>query len=265
MSPTAESRQFKRVGIESVILPFMGSRVSDFQPFQYLLRDMSKGGVGLGIPRWLSSRERLNLGDEINLHVPFSMDGAILAIGEVVREFWDKENEEQVIGIRLTRSSPDTYGVFFEASSRDISFDLGQDGLEGMLTRVIKDSVLLKRGILIYLRHLASYFSRLGEYSPEEYELFRETIIGDVRDRVGTHLAYLEALHRNCCDVSVKSFERIDLEELRMAMEPELYLDLFRAALGDDTASLFLHAVKELEGKLFSNYNTVVMLYIGTL
>jgi len=265
MSPTADSRQFKRVGIESVILPFLGARVADFQPFQYLLRDMSQGGVGLGIPRWLTSRERLNLGDEIDLHVPFSMDGAILAIGEVVREFWDAENEEQIIGIRLTRSSPNAYGVFFEASSRDISFDLGQEGLEGLLTRVIKDSVLLKRGILIYLRHLASYFSRLGEYSPEEYETFREAIIGDVRDRVRDHAVYLEELHRNCCDTAVSSFERIDLEELRQAMEPELYLDLFRAALGDETASLFLHAIKDLEGKLFSNYNTVVMLYIGTL
>ncbi|MEF2231265.1 MAG: PilZ domain-containing protein [Pseudodesulfovibrio sp.] len=265
MSPTVESRQFKRVSIESVILPFLGSRVADFQPFQYLLRDMSQGGVGFAIPRWLASRERLNLGDRINLHAPFSVDGEILAIGEVVREYWDAENEEQIIGIRLTRSSPNVYGVFFEASSRDISYDLGQNGLEGLLTRVIKDSVLLKRGILIYLRHLASYFSRLGEYSPEEYKLFRETVIDDVRDRVGTHSAYLEALHRNCCDVSVKSFEQIDLEELRRAMEPELYLDLFRAALGDESASLFLHAIKELEGKLFSNYNTVVMLYIGTL
>jgi len=265
MTPTADSRQFKRVGIESVILPFMGARVSDYQPFQYLLRDVSQGGVGLGIARWLASRERLNLGDEINLHVPFSMDGSILAIGEVVREFWDADNEEQVIGIRLTRSSPNQYGVFFEASSRDISFDLGQEGLEGLLTRVIKDSVLLKRGILIYLRHLASYFSRLGEYSPEEYELFRESVINDVRDRVKSHADYLEALHRTCCDATVPSFERIDVEELRQAMEPELYLDLFRAALGDETASLFLHAIKDLEGKLFSNYNTVVMLYIGTL
>lgn len=265
MSSTAESRQFKRVGIESVVLPFMGSRISDYQPFQYLLRDMSQGGVGLGIPRWLAGRDRLNLGEEVNLHVPFSMDGAILAIGEVVREYWDGENEEQVIGVQLTRSSPNEYGVFFEARSHDLSFDLGQDGLEGLLTRVIKDSMLLKRGILIYLRHLASYFSRLGEYTPEEYELFRETVIDDVRDRVGIHAAYLEDLHRTCCNVSVSSFEQIDLEELRQAMEPELYLDLFRAALGDETASLFLHAIKKLEGKLFSNYNIIVMLYIGTL
>ncbi|MDD3310767.1 PilZ domain-containing protein [Pseudodesulfovibrio sp.] len=264
MTPSAESRQFKRIGIESVVLPFLGARVADFQPFQYLLRDMSQGGVGVTLPRWLASRERLNLGDEVNLHVPFSMDGGILAIGEVVRESWDEDNEEQVVGIRLTRNSPNVYGVFFEADSRDISFDLGRNGLEGLLTRVIKDSVLLKRGILIYLRHLASYFSRLSEYTHEEYQSFRETIIDDVRGRIRTHADYLETVHRTCCDTSRSSFERIDLEELRQAMEPELYLDLFRAALGDDTASLFLHAIKELEGKLFSNYNTVVMLYIGT-
>lgn len=265
MSPTSEAREFRRVGIESVVLPFMGSRTSDYQPFQYMLRDMSQGGVGIAIPRWLVGRERLNMGDEVNLHVPFSMDGSELAIGEVVREFWDAENDEQVIGVRLTKGSPNTYGVFFEADSRDIAFDLGMEGLEGLLTRVLKDSVLLKRGILIYLRHLASYFSRLGEYTPEEYEVFRETVIDDTRVRIKEHLVYIEELHGSCCDISTSGFERMDLEELRQAMEPELYIDLFRAALGDDTASLYLRAIKELEGKVFSNYNTIVMLYIGTL
>lgn len=266
MSDTLESRQFKRVGIESVVLPFMGLRMSDFQPFQYMLNDMSQGGVGISIPRWLVSRERLNLEDEINLHVPFSMDGTILAIGEVVRERWDSENDEQKIGLQLTKSSPNTYGVFFEANSREIAFDLGKVGnLENLLGRVVKDSALLKRGILIYLRHLASYFSRLGEYTPEEYELFRETVIDDVRLRVLEHAEYLENLHQICCNQPAAGFEQMDLEELRQAMEPELYFDLFRAALGDDTASLFLRAIKELEGKLFSNFNTMVMLYIGTL
>jgi len=266
--PTTESRQFLRVGIESVVLPFVGTRTADYQPFQYLLRDMSQGGVGIGIPRWLASKERLNLGDEINLHVPFSMDGAILGIGEVVRAHWDPENDEQVIGIRLTRNSPNTYGVFFEGSSRDIAFELGREGLEGLLARVIKDSVLLKRGILIYLRHLASYFSRMSDYTPEEYELFRETVIEDIRGRVEKHAEYLGELHQICCDKSASAasgFERMDLEDLRQAMEPELYLDLFRATLGRETAQLYLRAIKELEGKLFSNYNTIVMLYIGTL
>lgn len=270
MTQSFDARQFKRIGIESVVLPFMGSRVSDYQPFQYMIRDMSQGGLGIAIPRWLVGRERLNMSDEVNLHVPFSMDGAILAIGEVVRERWDKDEDEQLIGIQLTRSSPNTYGVFFEASSQDIAFDLGGGdddvkSMERLLTRVIKDSVLLKRGILIYLNHLSAYFSRLGEYTPEEYELFRETVIDDTSDRVKQHLEYLEKLHGTCCDLSTSGFEQMDLEELRQAMEPELYIDLFRVALGDDTAALYLRAIKELEGKLFSNYNTVVMLYIGNL
>ena len=266
MTGEQDPRQYKRVDIDSVVLPFMGVRMSDFQPFQYMLNDVSQGGVGISIPRWLVSRERLNMEDEINLHVPFSMDGTTLAIGEVVRERWDSENEEQNIGLQLTRSSPNIYGVFFEANSRELSFDLGEaGGLEDLLARVIKDSVLLKRGILIYLRHLASYFSRLGEYTPEEYELFREAMIDDIRDRVKEHAGYLEELHQKCCSIPKTGFEQLDLEELRQAMEPELYLDLFRAALGDETASLFLRAIKELEGKLFSNYNTAVMLYIGAL
>jgi hypothetical protein len=266
MTGAPDSREFKRVGIASVVLPFLGLRMADFQPFQYLLRDVSQGGVGISIPRWLVSRERLNLGDEINLHVPFSMDSAILGIGEVVRERWDAAEEEQQVGLRLTRGSPSAYGVFFEASSRQIAFDLGGGGgLEGLFARVVKDSVLLKRGILIYLRHLSAYFSRLGEYSPEEYEEFREVVIDDIRTRVKEHAGYLETLHRACLETPRAGVERLDLEELRQAMEPELYFDLFRAALGDDSAALYLRAIKELEGKLFSNFNTMVMIYIGTL
>lgn len=266
MTVTGDARQFKRVGFSSVVLPFMGLRRKDFQPFQYMLSDVSQGGVGLSIPRWLARRERLNKGDEIDLHVPFSMDGSILAIGTVVRERWDKENEEQLIGLQLTAGSPGKYGVFFEADSQEIAYDLGSaGGLETLFARVVKDSYLLKRGILIYLRHLTSYFSRLGDYAPEEYELFREMILGDIQARVETNAESLERLHQTCCVLPKSGFEGLDLEELRQTMEPELYLDLFKAALGDETAALYLKAIKELEGRLFSNYNTIVMLYIGTL
>lgn len=266
MSSVADARRYKRVGISSVVLPFIGLRLADFQPFQYMLKDVSQGGVGVSIPRWLARRERLNKGDEVHLHVPFSMDGRILASGSVVREFWDQENEEQVVGLLLREGAPSQYGVFFEADSQEIAYDLGNaGGLEDLFSRVVKDSYLLKRGVLIYLRHLTSYFSRLGDFAPEEYEMFREVIIDDVRKRVEQDAEYLGALHEKCCELPKSGFEGLDLEELRQAMEPELYIDLFRAALGDETASLFLGAIKDLEGRLFSNYNTIVMLFIGTL
>lgn len=266
MTQPSDSRRFKRLGIASVVLPFMGQRTNDFQPFQYMLVDVSQGGVGISIPRWLASRERLHMDNEINLHVPFSMDGTTLTIGSVVREQWYADDEEQKIGLQLTRGAPDKYGVFFEIDSREIAIDLGgMKTLENILLRVVKDSVLLKRGVLIYLRHLSAYFSRLGEYTPEEYHAFRETVLGDIDQRVRENMRYLETLRQACLDRPKAGFETLDLEELRRAMEPELYLDLFRAALGDDTAALYLRAIKDLEGRLFSNYNTMVMLYIGTL
>ncbi|MFH1914016.1 MAG: PilZ domain-containing protein [Pseudomonadota bacterium] len=266
MTQASDTRQFKRLGIASVVLPFIGLRTSDFQPFQYMLMDVSQGGVGISIPRWLASRERLHMDDEINLHVPFSMDGTTLTVGSVVRERWHGDDDEQRIGLQLTGGGPDKYGVFLEIGSREIAIDLGgMRTLENILLRVIKDSVLLKRGVLIYLRHLSSYFSRLGEFSPEEYHAFRETILGDIGQRVQENMGYLESLQQACLDRPKAGFETLDLEELRRAMEPELYLDLFRTALGDDTAALYLHAIKDLEGRLFSNYNTMVMLYIGTL
>ena len=58
---------------------------------------------------------------------------------------------------------------------------------------------------------------------------------------------------------------RIDLEELRRTMEPEIYIELFDLALGPETSSMYLDSIKALENRLYANYNTMVMLYIQSL
>jgi len=75
----------------------------------------------------------------------------------------------------------------------------------------------------------------------------------------------LSGLLRQAEENGEAALERLDLDELRRAMDPELYIDMFSAALGDETVRLFLKAVKELERKLLSNYNTCVLLYINSL
>jgi hypothetical protein len=151
-------------------------------------------------------------------------------------------------------------------ATQEIAIDLaGFTGLEHILARVLKDCVLLKRGILVYLKHLSAYFSRVCDLGREEYLLFREVIMDEVRRNVETHLKVLEGMLRQAEENGALALERLDLDELRRAMDPELYIDMFSAALGDETVGLFLKAVKELERKLLSNYNTSVLLYINVL
>ncbi|MGE4551571.1 MAG: PilZ domain-containing protein [Desulfovibrionaceae bacterium] len=259
-------RRERRLGVDSVILPFAGSRAADYQTFQYLLQDVSPGGVGLSMPRWLTMRELLHDGDRVHLHLPFELHGRTLQSGTVTWTRWDEEQESQQAGVVLDAYAPAQYPVYVSVATQEVAIDLASfRGLEHLLERVLKDSGLLKRGILIYLKHLSAYFSRVCNLSREEYAVFREHIIEDVRAQVQTHLAALAGLQDRARTDGEKTLAELDLEELRGNLEPELYIDMFNAALGDETVALFLKAIKELERKLLSNYNTCVLLYIGTL
>ncbi|MDO9632070.1 MAG: PilZ domain-containing protein [Humidesulfovibrio sp.] len=259
-------RRAKRLDVESVVLPFLGSRAEDYQTFEYLLQDVSMKGVGIAIPRWVVARENLRLGERLHLHLPFELGGRMLHSGIVTWERWDEEQECQMAGVVLDSYAPALYPVFVSVDTREVAIDLeGFSGLEHILSRVLKDSLLLKRGILVYLKHLTAFFSRVCDLDREEYILFREVVIEDVRARVLANAERLSALQPRPGEEVALAVDRLDLSELREAMEPELYVDMFRGALGDETVALFLKAIKELERKLLSNYNTCVLLYINAL
>lgn len=263
---TQTQRREKRLDIDSVVLPFLGSRAADYQTFEYLLQDVSPGGVGLCLPRWLTARELLRQGERVHLHLPFELGGRMLQSGVVSWVRWSEEEESQMAGVLLDATAPMLYPVLLSMASQQISIDLaGFNGIEHILARVLKDSVLLKRGILVYLKHLSAYFSRVCDLDREEYLLFRESIMDEVRQGVQAHMDVLSELLRQAEENGEAALERLDLDELRRAMDPELYIDMFSAALGDETVRLFLQAVKELERKLLSNYNTCVLLYINSL
>ena len=263
---TDPRRHERRLNVQSVVLPFLGSRAADYQTFQYLLQDVSPGGVGLALPRWLASRELLSQDQRVHLHLPFELQGRMMQSGVVTWTRWDEAQESQLAGVVLDVFAPAQYPVYVALATREVAIDLGAfTGLEHIFALVLKDSALLKRGILVYLKHLSAYFSRVCDLDREEYSLFRESIIGDVQRQVQAHLDALAGLLDRARHDGEQTLAELDLEELRGNLEPELYIDMFSAALGDETVGLFLKAIKELERKLLSNYNTCVLLYINTL
>lgn len=259
-----DKRQEPRVDVCSVVLPFLGTRVEDHQPFQYLLQDVSPGGIRIALPRWVASRECLKIGDVIDFHVPFRMGAHILSIGTVSWQRWDAEYEAQILGASLTRRAPAFYPVHLEVETRDVTLNLTDfRSADDMLVKVVKDAAFLKRGLLIYLGHLEAFFSRVGGLSAEEYGEFQEQILEDVRAKVRRNAVWLDdLLERVRGGLGVGG---LDLEELRAVMEPEIYLDIFRFALGSQTTRLYMAAMKELEKKTYSAYNAIVMLYISAL
>jgi hypothetical protein len=264
-----ESRRETRLPIESIILPFFGSRESDFQPFEYLLQDVSQGGVKISIPHWVQGRESINRGERINLHVPFEVKGKVLYSGLVAWQATDEDGQGQFLGVMMDQGKPMNYPVYFSVDSRQVSIDFGAfETRTPLLARLAKDIYLLKRGCLIYLKHLSAIFSRLADLPKEEYEYFSEFVFEDIVRRTQNNKDYFKNLYGKIVS-SGNSFKEtcaaIDLSELRQAIEPEMYIEIFKVIYNKTSGMQYLYAIKQLEGKLYVSYNTLIMAYCSSL
>ncbi|HOV87379.1 MAG TPA: PilZ domain-containing protein [Syntrophobacteraceae bacterium] len=264
-----ERRTEPRFEFTSIVLPFLGSRVEDHLCFEYIPLDISTHGLKLAIPRWVVSRERLRDGDEVNLHVPFRLREGNFSRGRIVWSRWDDVHQGQVCGVRMEKAGHRHCRVFFDLDTREFGIDLKQFASpEDLALKVLKDSILLKRGVLIYLNHLVPYFSRVTPYPTDEYPLLKSLFLDDVKRKIEENIQKLEALHRKALEELPSGTEIpvfLDLEELRSLMESEIYLDLFKITFSTEAVLPLLSAIKELEERQYVNYNTLVMLYIRSL
>lgn len=258
-------RKQPRLPVESLTLPFMATRESDQQTFQYLLTDTSPEGAGIVIPGWALAREHLNEGERVNLHLPFTLREKTMDQGEVRWARWREDLDAQACGVHLDRQSLAHYSVRISLEHGEVGLDLlGFDGAGSFVQRVLKDSCLLKRGVLIYLKHLTPYFSRVARRSRQDFGMLRDVLLVDAMERVAANHAGLSQLLAGLrgADDPDAWLADLDLEELRSRMESEFYLGLYEAALDSDLAAQYLRAIKTLEGRLYYNYNVVVMTYM---
>ncbi len=266
---TSDSRHEQRLPIETAVLPFLGSRDEDYQPFQYIIQDFSQNGVRIAIPSWVQSREKLFKNDQVNLHLPYKFKGQSRNHGNIAWETWDNDENAQICGVALDRHFPETYPVFISLDSREVVIELDHFSTpEKLILLVLKDLVLLKKGMLIYLEHLSAYFTRVSTLNREEYALFRHSIINDVKSGLEKNLAhlntiYLKALGMENADADLLGL--LDIDELRKSIESELYIDLFTSVVSFEIVSRYLNALKILEKKSYNNYNTLAMLYLQSL
>jgi len=57
----------------------------------------------------------------------------------------------------------------------------------------------------------------------------------------------------------------LNLEDLRDIIESEIYIEVIKITFESEVALQYLLAIKELEKKLYYNYNTIVLIYIESL
>ncbi|MGM0644926.1 MAG: PilZ domain-containing protein [Thermodesulfobacteriota bacterium] len=269
MTNETEKRQEARHGITSAVLPFLGNRASDYQPFQYLIQDISATGVKIALPRWVVFRDILAPGESIHLQVPFQFEGQMHASGVVAWQKWDTAMEAQICGIALDAPTPLVYPVHISLESQAINVELDDfAAIERLLVQILGDSALVKQGLGIYLRHLDAYFYRTAVITREEYTTFSDLVLKGIMAQVQTNYDALMGLYtrvRGAQNQEEVFSHILDLDDLSRLMTPEVAIELFSRVLSVEEVDLYLKAIKALEQKLYINYNTLIMLYLQNL
>lgn len=263
-----ERRREPRLPLDFVLLPFLASREEDQACFEYLPLDLSQHGLRIAIPHWLVNRERLHEGDLVNLNVPFEFEGQTFHQGKIVWTRWDDSMQAQVSGLSLEKEMPLNYPIYFSLETSKIVLT-SQDFLLGELfLRVLKDSMLLKKGVAIYFNHLIPYFSRITGYPSKDYLTLKEIFLNDIKYKIIEHKDKLDGLHQSLSKANYDHKEiakHLNLEDLRGIIESEIYIEVIKVTFESDAAMQYLLAIKELEKKLYYNYNIIVMIYIQSL
>jgi hypothetical protein len=263
-----ERRRDPRIPLDSVLLPFLGSREEDQVCFEYLPIDVSLHGLGIAIPHWLVNRERLQKGDLINLNVPFALEGKTFHQGRIAWTRWDEALQGQVSGLFLEKEMPPNYPIYFALETSGVVLASPDVSIADLLLRVLKDSMLLKKGISIYFNHLIPYFSRITGYPTKDYPILKEIFLNDIKNKVVDHTDKLDILYQMFRKANGNYKEvtnNLNLEDLRDIIESEIYIEIIKITFESDAALQYLLAIKELEKKLYYNYNTIVLIYIESL
>ncbi|MFP4214023.1 MAG: hypothetical protein ACLFRL_07930 [Desulfohalobiaceae bacterium] len=178
----------------------------------------------IAIPAWVQSRERLYQGDVINLHLPYKMQGQSRQQGQVAWEAWDPELQAQSCGLALSSRFPETYPVYISMQSQEVVIEPGAMlNMQNLLLQVLKDSLLIKRGLLIYLRHLRAYFTRVVRLSSQEYAWLQQTIFRDIQSTLEQNKEYFDSLYRKALDSESEEqiLQLLDIDQARKKVESD--------------------------------------------
>jgi hypothetical protein len=262
----SDKRQEKRLEFKSLLLPFLGSRMSDHSCFEYIPMDISFKGMKIMIPNWVVSREILKNLERIHLHLPFYFFDQSYTRGNIMWNTWDEGAQGQLYGIQMEHPENILYPLHIRSDTNSINVDLSKFTSTGrLLESLLKDAVMLKKGILIYLNHLIPYFSRLGVRSTQDYVQLKTVLFEDMKRQVMKNLNYMETLHdQTKADRGDEDtvLQTMNLDQLREAVRSEISMDTLEVALDTDAVIPYLSAIKTLEEKQYTNYNAMVMLYI---
>jgi len=268
-----------------LMFPFLGSR-EDGESFEYLLLSVDNDFAEIAIPLWLVSRTKLHLNEKLDLYIPRQMNTEHLLRDDVSGIIFSVEYNKDL--------QTEVYKISFSKPMINMSLDhifvdqfiflLPTEMISptDLLLKLIKDSMFLKSGMRVYFKHLIPYFSRIVDYSKKDYVNFEKVFLLDIMKIIKineSNLLELYTLLKEKLMIPEEIPIYIDLEMLRALLESEISLPIFNIAFSDTELSLleqfqvhnefgyskYINAIKNLEKRLYSNYNLIVILYLKSL
>jgi len=260
MSSTAD-RAEPRMVVDTGGISFVGTREDLSDIFEYVLRDVSGGGVGLFLRDGAPGIEHVLPGERVNFHLPFKVNEAFQDLGVIRWRRRSAEDDGWDCGASLEGRIPLYYAVYVDFDEGRMDFRSGTPGLKRLhdiLMILVKDAWLLKRGIAVYFDHLAPYFRRLGKgRAQNEGREFADAM----REQIAENVRRLDALRERVTDPEIRYHpENWGLEEFRVAVTPELKPEEFYERFRTTAVLPYLQSIKRLEYRLYTNFNTAVLL-----
>lgn len=255
--------------------PLLGA-LEDGETFEYILCSINHDDIEIAILNWLVNRAKLHKNDKVALYIPQLLTDQYQFrknVSGIVTSITPHEMGGEIYQITVDHLEK-------QYSVNEFSQQLPIEGTTvDLLIQLIKDSMLLKQGIEVYIKHIIPYFSRLGNYTDKEYLQIKKHFLLDVENHIKKNVSKLKELHHTLESKLTKAEQiplYIDLETLRENFESEISADLFQIVFNEDNKIssgkgknhgflIYISAIKNLEKRLYSNYNQVVLLYLKSL
>lgn len=245
------------------LLPLYGTIQPDYELFQYFPLRIWEKGVELASPSWLSQCYLLNEYDFVNLHIPLYRAGQFFTRGVIESVDSSPDKKMRIYRLAFVKEVVQEYPVWISIKEGERPQFESNGNLEKVFRTSIKECVLLKKGVGVYLKHLAAYFSRTTGFSTEIYsqlsQIFFEDVFATLNEKIKKLAAIEAGLHLD--DLRGAFHIPDSFQEIHQLVISEVNLDLLNLAFKTGEHVPYIVSIKELEEKLYWHYNTIVLIY----
>ncbi|MDP1835553.1 MAG: hypothetical protein Q8K75_06435 [Chlamydiales bacterium] len=247
-----ESRELRSF----TLLPCCGSIEPDYEAFQYFPVNVWEQGLDIISPSWLTQCYVLKPFHVVNLHLACRMGDFFYTKGIV------DSTQDGVSRIHFIEEPQHTWPLNLVTMKGMKPIFQTHQPIELLYRKFFKDCLLLKKGVAVYLKHLNAYFSRIMPNS-KNYAAFDTFFFDEVSKTLQNKIARLQQIENelNSEKSTISAIEVADFLELHSLLESELNLEMFNLAFRQGDHLPYLISIKELEEKLYWNYNNMLLIY----